>query len=69
MTSETRNQLLTILSMVKAKEDKDKKRNLDWLLERYEINIKDQLKELRGKEAQLKEDLELLQYVKEEIEK
>lgn len=64
MPNETRNELLAILSLMKS-EDKDLK--LKALLERFEYDIKDKQKELERQQAELNENMELLEYVKKEL--
>jgi len=64
--NEIRNELLTILSLIKNGE-KDKNYNLNYLLERFEYDIKDQLEETQRKEQELLDNLGTLQYVKKEL--
>ncbi len=64
--NEIRNELLTILSLIKNGE-KDKNYNLNYLLERFEYDIKDQLEETQRKEQELLDNLVTLQYVKKEL--
>ena len=64
MISETRNELLGILNLVK---NEDKQFNLERLLERFEYDINNQLEELKTKEETLKNDLEVLEYVRKEL--
>ena len=68
MVNETRNELLMILQMEKQDDDKERKLRLKWLLERYENDIKEQLKDLYYKKQQLDSNLEVLEYVKKELE-
>lgn len=64
MPNETRNELLAILSLMKS-EDKDLK--LKMLLERFEYDIKDKQKELERQQAELNQNMELLEYVRKEL--
>ena len=66
MNNEIRNELLGILSLMKN-EDKDFR--VSMLLERFEIDIKRQLEDLEHKKKQLEDNLQLLDYVRKEIEK
>ena len=67
MFEETRNILLTILAMEKHKEDQNY--YINELLERYDLELKDQLKEAERKQEKIKENISLLNFVKSEIEK
>lgn len=67
--NEIRNELLLILDMVKAKDENDKNFRLNWLLERFESDIKSQLRNLKYKQEQLEGNLETLEYVKKELNK
>lgn len=67
MVSETRNILLTILAMKKHQEDQDY--YINELIERIETELKDELKETERKQEKIKQDIELLNYIKSEIEK
>lgn len=62
---ETRNILLTILAMEKHPEDHSY--YINELLERYSLELNDQLKELKGKEEKIIQNIELLKHVKKEI--
>ena len=64
MPNETRNELLAILSLMKS-ENKDLK--LKMLLERFEYDIKDKQKELERQQAELNQNMELLEYVRKEL--
>ena len=64
MISEIRNELLGILSLMKSE---DKQFKVEMLLERFEIDINNQLEEIKSKEATLKENLKTLEYVKKEL--
>lgn len=64
MPNEMRNELLGILSLMKSE---DKEFKLEMLLDRFEYDLDDQLKELKRKEAELKENLELLEFVRKEL--
>lgn len=68
MINETRNELLTILSLTKNGED-NRKFYTKLLLERFEYDLEDRQKELEGKLHEVKENKELLEYVRQEIEK
>ena len=69
MISERRNQLLSILYMVKQDKEEDKKRNLDNLLDSIERDIYNQLTDINYKKQRLEDDLETLEYVRKESEK
>lgn len=64
--NEIRNELLTLLNLTKTN---DKKFYTELLLERFEIDIKRQLEDIQYKEEQLKDNLETLKYVREELNK
>lgn len=64
--NEIRNELLTLLNLTKTD---DKKLYTELLLERFEIDIKRQLEDIQYKEEQLKDNLETLKYVREELNK
>ena len=66
--NEIRNELLTILSLIKNGE-KDKEYNINYLLERFEYDIKGQLDETKRKEKELQENLQTLEFVKKELSK
>lgn len=65
--NEMRNELLLLLGLVKAKNDDDKNFKLHWLLERFENDIKTQLKDLKNKQDELESNLETLEYVKQKL--
>ncbi len=70
--NEIRNELLTILSMMKRDtktEDGKENQEIDLyqLLERFEYDIKDQLKDIEYKKEQLENNLETLKYVRKEL--
>lgn len=65
MNSEIRNELLNLLHYVTMKENNEI--YLDFLLERFEIDIKRQLEDLEYQKKQLLDNLETLKYVKEKI--
>ena len=69
MNNEIRNELLLLLNYVKAENKKDKDFQLEWLLERFKADIERQLEDLEYKQNELKNNLELVYYVKKEIEK
>lgn len=64
MPNEMRNELLGILSLMKSE---DKNFKVAMLLERFEYDIQDQLKELKRKENELNENLKLLEHVRQEL--
>lgn len=68
MNNEIRNQLLLILSLETGNKE-NHKMNLEWLLDRYQYDIEDKLKDLEYKKKELEDNLELLKYVREEIKK
>ena len=61
---EIRNELLRILHLMKS-EDKDFE--LELLLERFEIDIKRQLEDLQNKEKELNDNLQTLEFVRNEL--
>lgn len=65
--NEIRNELLILLQLAKATDEKDKKFQLEWLLERFENDIKRQLDDLKYKINELERNLETLNYVKQEL--
>lgn len=65
--NEIRNELLLIKDLVKAKNDDDKNFQLEWLLGRFEIDIKEQLKDIEYKKQELEDNLKTLEYVKKEL--
>lgn len=69
MNNETRNELLQLLSLTEEikKEDKDIDFKVNWLLESFERQINNEIKEAERVIAQAKENKELLEYVKKEI--
>ena len=69
MMNEIRNELLMILQMEKQTDSEERKLRLEWLLERFENDIKDQLKDLYYKKQQLDNNLEVLEYVRNELKK
>lgn len=68
MNNEIRNELLLIKSIIVGKEE-NKEIYTEQLLDRFEYDIKDQLKDLKYKQQELENNLELLEYVREEIKK
>lgn len=64
--NEIRNELLTLLNLTKTN---DKKFYTELLLERFEIDIKRQLEDIEYKQKALQENLETLNYVREELNK
>ena len=67
MISERRNQLLSILYMLKQDKEEDIKRNLDNLLDSIERDINNQLTDINYRKQRLEDDLETLEYVRKEI--
>jgi hypothetical protein len=69
MINETRNELLNILSLYleTKKEDGNIDFRIDMLLERFEYQIKDEIKEAERTIAKAKESLEVLEFVKNKI--
>lgn len=71
--NEIRNELLYILSMMKRDTtDENEKENqqidLAELLQRFEYDIKDQLKDIEYKKEQLEDNLKTLAYVREKLD-
>ena len=72
MINEIRNELLEILSMMKKDTTTEEGRenqqvSLYQLLQRFEYDINDQLKELDYKKRQLEDNLKTLEYVRKEL--
>lgn len=70
--NEIRNELLYILSImncdITTEEGKENQLlNVEQLLERFEYDIKDQLKEIKYKQEELEANLKTLQYVREKL--
>ena len=65
--NEIRNELLLILQISKEKNEKDKILRTEWLLERFEDDIKKQLKDIEYKKKELENNLKTLEYVKKEL--
>lgn len=65
MFEETRNILLTILAMEKHPEDHSY--YINELLECYSLELNDQLKEVKRQEEKIAQNIELLKYVKKEV--
>ena len=65
--NEIRNELLLILQTAKETNGHDKQLRLEWLLERFECDIKKQLEDIQYKENELKSNLETLNYVREQL--
>ena len=63
--NEIRNQLLYILKIAQTTEDKEM--YTEFLLERYEIDIKRRLKEIEYEKQELEENLEKLEFVRKKI--
>lgn len=69
MINETRNELLKLLSLTQEikKEDGDIDYRIDSLLESFEYQIKDEIKEAERIIAKAQESLEVLEFVKNKI--
>lgn len=65
--NEIRNELLLILQTAQETNEHDKQFRLEWLLERFECDIKKQLEDIRYKEKELTSNLETLNYVREQL--
>lgn len=69
--NEIRNELLLIKSIMtryNTEEEKyDRQIDLERLLERFEYDIKDQLKDIQYKEQELLDNLKTLEYVRKEL--
>lgn len=69
--NEIRNELLLIRSMMvrcDSEEGKyDRQLDLERLLERFEYDIKDQLKEIKNKQEELEDNLKTLEWVRKEL--
>lgn len=66
--NEIRNELLLIRTLAKeSKDGEDKKMQLEWLLQRFEYDIKNQLKDIQYKEEELLDNLKTLEYVRKEL--
>ena len=65
--NEIRNELLNLLHYAKTDDPSDKSMRLDFLLERFEIDIKRQLEDIEYKKKQLEDNLETLEYVRKEL--
>lgn len=63
--SETRNELLGLLSYVKNTDNKDF--YLQMLLERFYYDLKRKQEDLESELAEVKSDMEVLEYVKKEL--
>ena len=61
--NEIRNELLNLLSYVKYQDTW----RLEQLLERFEIDIKEQLKDIEYKKQELEDNLKTLEYVRKEL--
>lgn len=68
MVDKTRNELLIILSLSKKSDDLSRKIEIDNLLEQFEYDLKDRLTDLIREQTKINDNLELLKYVKENIE-
>lgn len=64
--NETRNELLSILHYVKGEEE-NKEFNLYNLIERFKIDLEEQLKDLENKKQEINSNLDLIMYIKEEL--
>lgn len=67
--NEIRNELLLILQTAQETNEHDKRLRLEWLLERFECDIKKQLEDIQYKEKELTSNLETLNYVREQLKK
>lgn len=70
MINEIRNELIILLDMQKAKKENSKEKEqfyLKWLLERYEVDIKNKLEEVDRKKKELEDNLATLEYVREKL--
>ena len=65
---ERRNELLSILYLVKSNSIEEEELNLKRLFEFIEININNQIKELERNRFILEEDLKTLNFIKKELE-
>ena len=66
--NEIRNELLTIMHLGLIKDKDDQRYQMEYLLERFEIDIKRQLEDIEYKKKELENNLETLKYVKEKLE-
>jgi hypothetical protein len=64
---EIRNELLLILQAEKETNQEDHKLKIEWLLERFQYQIEEELKEVKYKEEKLNNNLKVLEYVKKEL--
>lgn len=67
MINETRNELLTLLTMIQRKNTEREAFHLECLLECFERDIQKKLEDLKLQEQTLKDNMEVLQYVKEQL--
>jgi len=67
MNNEIRNELLLILELYNAKTNEDKDFKTTWLLERFEEDIKRQLEDIEYKQKELKNNLELVDFIKKQL--
>jgi hypothetical protein len=67
MINGIRNELLTILCLLNKTTEEDKKRVIEELLDRFEYDIRNQLEDTKRKEKELEDNLETLEYVRNEI--
>lgn len=65
--NEIRNELILIENLMKAKDDENKKFQLEWLLDRFENDITTQLKDIEYKKKDLENNLNLLEYIRKEL--
>lgn len=65
--NEIRNELLLILQAEKENNEKDHALKIEWLLERFQYDLEDQLKDLQYKENEIKNNLNVLKYVRKEL--
>lgn len=64
--NEIRNELLLIKDLIKA-DDKDKQFQLEWLLERFEYQLKEKRKDLNNELREVEDNLKTLEYVRKEL--
>lgn len=65
--NEIRNELLLLLDVGKAKDENDRDFKIEWLLDKFESDIRRQLEDIRYKEKELEGNLKTLDYVRNEL--
>ena len=65
MIDNVRNELLLIMSYAKNEEEKDY--YIKEILQQFEYDIKDKLKDVEREKAKLEYELEVLEYVRKEL--